>query len=974
MNKRYITFWLAFIFISSVSFAQQTLFERSYGGSSTENSYGIEPTLDGGFITVGYTTSYGSGKKDAYLVKTNGIGQIVWSKSYGSTGDEVGWAVAPTSDSGFVVAGTTNSYRSGNADALIFKTDKNGNVVWTRTIGGDSIEDGYNVIRSIYSNGFYVTGYVKNDTTGTDAFIAKLGAGGNVRWYRKFGSLGDDEAYGIAEDLKGDVVICGMTLYDSLVQAGTTTGIGTSDAFIAKFDSVGSYKWMRTLGSNYDDVAWDVKVDKNKYILTGWTKAVNGGDNDILFVTTDTSGAVTSASAYGGSGNDRGFNLVVKTGATNTYAVVGYGENSGSRDVVFAEFFANGNVANFNMLGASGTDGHWPTDIALTRDGGFAVLSMSNSFGSSEDMYLIKLSDKGEAQCNSSTDVFMNMPINLQSVYFGIVQNFTPSSQTPGVTRTDISSNSVDTTHCCKLSAALTKTSYDLCKGSSTSIGRNRTTGVNYTWYNASGSVVSTVSNPTVSPTASTTYKLVVTSSDQACAPDSTVVTVNVKQLLTEDWARDTTFCTGDSVFVAGSNNLISYNWVGKTVNSNNKTIKLKQSDTIYFTGIDVNSCGYKDTMVVTAFGLPVFDLGADTTICDNQFATFKGPANMTSYSWNNGQGTSRTYMTNVVKTHKLDVVDQNGCKYSDTKTLFTKPSSEFSLGPDTTFCDGAGFTIEGPGALSGYIWNDTASSMQNIVVYKSGSYHLTAYNSFGCPSFDTVVLTTINKPSINLGADFNLCFGTTKYLVGPKNMTAYKWNDGSTNDSLKINTSGNYWLKITDVNGCNNADSINVGLVNPPTITLGNDTIATAGDSVRLSPGSGFASYKWNTNETTSFIYVKTDGTYSVTVTDNNGCTASANRKVQFIVGIDDLKLSGFKYYPVPVNDMLTLEFSSLKADELWVEIFDITGRKVMEQSFETHVGNNNHSLNVSRLKSGNYMMILHNSNGATPLKLVKE
>ena len=103
--------------------------------------------------------------------------------------------------------------------------------------------------------------------------------------------------------IEANVIITGLTTYDSITNGGLTGSSGSSDAFIAKFDSTGGFKWMKTYGSTSDDAGWDVKVDRNKYIITGWTKAVSAGDNDIFVLTCDTSGNNINAQALGTTGD-----------------------------------------------------------------------------------------------------------------------------------------------------------------------------------------------------------------------------------------------------------------------------------------------------------------------------------------------------------------------------------------------------------------------------------------------------------------------------------------------------------------------------------------------------------------------------------------------------------------------------------------------------------------------------------------------
>lgn len=972
MKKSIVLIAVVFGLFSS-AFAQENMFQRTIGGSKTENSYGVERTLDGGFISVGYTESYGKGKKDIFVVKTDGLGQVEWSKAYGESGDDVAWNVSLASDSGFVLVGTTNSYNS-EGDALIMKIDKSGTYKWGRTITSDSVEDGYNIIKSLYSTGYYITGFVKSASNGDQGFIAKLGSAGNIRWYKMFGSPGNEEAYGLAEDTRGNVVITGQTTYDSITNGGLSGSSGTSDAFIAKFDSTGGFKWMKTYGSNENDAGWDIKVDKNKYIVTGWTKAVSTSDNDIFVMTCDTSGGSIKALAMGTNGHDRGFDIIVKPNSTG-FNVVGYGEPMiGDRQVVFADFDNSGTLGNSFVIGGSGRDGHWPTGITGTTDGGYVVLSTSNSFNSSgdDDFFLTKIRANGTALCNAAVEPINSFAINLQSRNFGgIVTGH--SSQTPTLSTTTISSI-VDSTLCCKISAALPKTQVEVCEGRSVSIGRSAIRGIKYSWTDGTGKEVSTKANPSVSPKSTTVYKLVVKSNDEDCGSDSATVTVKVNPYLTDDMARDTSFCSGDSVNVVGSSKLISYLWVGKNINSSKRTNTYKLSDTIYFTGIDVNSCTYNDTMIVTAHDLPEFSLGKDTTVCAALGTVLSGPGNMASYNWNNGEASTQTFKTAAEKTHKLEVVDANGCTFSDEIKILTNPSSPFSLGADDTFCAGSSFTILGPGALSGYIWNDTASSLQNIVVTAAGEYHLTAFNSFGCPSYDTINIAERNAPAFSLGADFPLCVGTTRFLVGPKDMTTYKWNNNTSNDSLSINSSGDYWLKVTDEFSCTYTDSISVSSASLPIITLGNDTTINSGDSLILTPGAGYSKYEWSTSENTPSITVKTDNTYTVTVTDQNGCNGSASIAVTVTMSVQNLRLLNLTYYPNPANDVVHLDFSSLSSDALTAKIVDLSGKVLKQNKIDVYPGRNMMDIKVGDLPAGQYFLMLNNSQGSTTLKIVVE
>ncbi|MFQ5821434.1 MAG: hypothetical protein ACE5I5_15730 [Candidatus Heimdallarchaeota archaeon] len=96
---------------------------RTYGGADIENAFSGIQTADGGFALAGYTESYGAGERDAWLVKTNiwGVGQ--WNRTYGGPHMDSIYSVIETTDGGFTLAGTTDSYGTGGWDALVVKTD-----------------------------------------------------------------------------------------------------------------------------------------------------------------------------------------------------------------------------------------------------------------------------------------------------------------------------------------------------------------------------------------------------------------------------------------------------------------------------------------------------------------------------------------------------------------------------------------------------------------------------------------------------------------------------------------------------------------------------------------------------------------------------------------------------------------------------------------------------------------------------------
>jgi hypothetical protein len=137
-------------------------------------------TLDGGFIITGITNSVGAGGYDVYLVKTDSLGDTLWSRTYGGTGDDEGMSVKQTLDGGYIIVGWTNSFGAGDYDIYLIRTDSLGDTLWTRTYGGVFNDGGYSVQQTT-DGGYIIAGYTNSfGAGGFDVYLIKTDANGYV--------------------------------------------------------------------------------------------------------------------------------------------------------------------------------------------------------------------------------------------------------------------------------------------------------------------------------------------------------------------------------------------------------------------------------------------------------------------------------------------------------------------------------------------------------------------------------------------------------------------------------------------------------------------------------------------------------------------------------------------------------------------------------------------------------------------------
>jgi hypothetical protein len=199
----------------------------------------------------------------------------------------------------------------------------------------------------------------------------------------------------------------------------------------------------------------------------------------------------------------------------------------------------------------------------------------------------------------------------------------------------------------------------------------------------------------------------------------------------------------------------------------------------------------------------------------------------------------------------------------------------EIDLGDDISACEGVPALLDAGDGYATYIWSNGQSG-QSITVSQAGTYWVEVTNDFGCSARDTVEFSINPLPVISLGEDQNLCEGTSVMLSAGIGFASYLWNTGSSSYYINTSEPGEYWVEVTDENGCFNRDTIYLTQVPQPSVSLGADQAFCEGTSVLLSAGNGFVSYLWNTGATTATINATAPGDFWVEVTDANGCSNS--------------------------------------------------------------------------------------------------
>ena len=290
------------------------------GGSNNDWGYAVKETFDKGFIIASTTNSFDiNGGYNARLIKTDSLGVIQWHKVYGGSDWDLVYDVVQTADSGFAFCGETYNNTNGESDVYIVKTNLLGDTLWTKTIGGTLVDRGNSIMETTDSS-IVVAGMTTTTTDSVQMYMIKLTATGNLIWDIAFGAVGYEEANAVIETTNGDYVLGGVTT--------SFTPNNDKDFYMIRTDISGNAIWGNYFGQPGEEVIYDLVEDATtgNLVVTGFTKAVGGGQKDaVLFAVSSSATWLNLGITFGGTKNEEAKaisftnNKYILAGSTNNF-------------------------------------------------------------------------------------------------------------------------------------------------------------------------------------------------------------------------------------------------------------------------------------------------------------------------------------------------------------------------------------------------------------------------------------------------------------------------------------------------------------------------------------------------------------------------------------------------------------------------------------------------------------------------------
>ncbi len=790
----------------------------------------------------------------------------------------------------FDPSASTASLTATSYDGFIAKYDSNGNYLWAMKIGtadNDLVNDlCIDLNNNIYCTGSYM-GTVNFNPLGTttnltsnvgvaNAFVAKYGANGVLKWANAIGSTSTDIGRSIQFDKLGNIIYAGV--FGGVVDFDAGSGVTSLTAntanrgiFISKIDTANNFVWAKDFGGTLTDDISEIAIDSSNQIIatgmmspgmnfspSGTFNVTSKGSSDAYIAKYSKTGALVWAYPIGGSATDWGISLDVNQ-IDNTIYTTGY---------------FNSTNLDLNISATANT--------TITPNGG-------------EDIYIAKYS-----QCDIvSPPVNITPTVNL-TMCEGLTTTLTASasgtinwfySSTPLGTGTSITTFSVsgpgtytwtadNTTSCgtsvktpfvveviAKPTIMFSAPAYTACVGQGVSISAS---GANtYTWSPGGMNTASVVITPTV---AGSMPVIAAGTNSLGCIDTKTVyVSVQSPAIYTLQTTPSNSICLGQSVALNVIGGAYTYTW---STGVNTASISATPTVNSTYSVVVSNGTGcLKTSSVNIVVNTASVAITGNTLACANA-TTALTASGANTYTWSAGSTSSSISVSPITTSiYSVTATSVSGCTATAVKTISVNPIPFINVvSSNPSLCIGTTATLTASGANT-YTWN-TSATTNTIAISPSVSvtYSVQGTNLFGCINSTVMTQSVIPSPtiSVNSGA---VCAGQSFTMI-PSGASTYSYSSGSNVVTPIVNA--NYTVTGIGANGCTSSNaaisSVTVNLL--PTLTVLSGAICS-GQSFTMSP-NGASTYTYSSGS--AVVSPTTNANYTITGTSAEGCVGAGN------------------------------------------------------------------------------------------------
>lgn len=966
------------IFIAKYSQAGNFIWAEKIGGSGTDVGNSIAVDSNGNLYVTGYfmnTVDFdpgsgtnnitSNGNYDIFILKLSQAGAFQWAYGMGSSYWDDGWSVAVDNSGGVYLTGMfigsvdfdpgtgTNVLSSaGYTDIFIAKFTSSGAFSFAKSIGGTQTDCG-NGISTDNSGNLYLTGsfwatvdfdpgsgtaYLTSAGSG-DAFVAKYSNTGNYIWAIKLGGTSSDDGKSIDIDDSGNVYVagdfCGTVDFNPASATVNLTSNGSSDIFVAKYNSSGNYIWAGNVGGNSSDFANCIVIDLfgNCYVTgefestadfnpgSGTAYISSSGFNDSYILKLNTSGNYQWAYNIGGSSEDIGHSITCHD--SDLIYATGYFRNSvdfdpgsgttilssnGIQDIYITQLI-NPDCTNFSATIT-------PTGATTFCQGGYVTIEANSGTGLSYRWF------KNGSLLNGATS----------ATYSATSSGSYKVEVTYAGTCIDTSSEVTVTVNSLPTANITANGPINLCSGDSVYLNANTGSGLIWQWRkNGTDINGATDSFLIVKTTGDYSVKIM---NNIGCSKLSNTIKVKITSMPDTSLLTNGNFiiCYGDTVLLKAKNDTgIYYQWRKNGLiisGATQATFPATQQGTYKLVFTTSNSCTDSSSAVsvfVNPSPTPNIIAVNSTKFCQGDSVILKTDTGY-SYQWIKDGidvtgATDSFFVANSTAVYKVLVTNSFGCTKISAGiavTSYKLPDTSILLTSSLTFCIGDSVSfIADTTSGSVYQWKKDGNqihgaSASSYTATQQGYYKVIITNSHSCVDSSSEVFVKVKSlpdAAITSYTPTAFCEGDSVILYADTG-SIYQWkmdgNDmnGKNNSTLVSKSTGIYSVKVTNNLGCSKL-SVGIAVTSyklPDTSVFLSSNTFCKGDSITFIADTTAGSfYKWEKEgmlipgASASTYSAKQQGYYRVIITNSHSCVDSSS---DIFVKVNSLPDTSIKTY----------------------------------------------------------------------------
>jgi gliding motility-associated-like protein len=412
--------------------------------------------------------------------------------------------------------------------------------------------------------------------------------------------------------------------------------------------------------------------------------------------------------------------------------------------------------------------------------------------------------------------------------------------------------------------------SANLCAGTSITLTTDPFAG--YTWNGGGTGQSITVSAPG-------TYSVTVT--DNGCegvAQFNVVLFPNPEAAISSPRQG---LCPDESVVISASPANLSYLW---STGATSQTVLIDTAGVVFsVTVTDSNGCSDVTTFEADPYENPVFVINTtddrDYICAGTEINLVVNPA-FSQYNWSTNSS-SQNIVVNQAGTFNVTVTNADGCQSQESISIQERANPIPAIGGVLAFCEGTSTTLNVLQDFVNYQWSTTPTVVTpDVVINQPGTYQVTVTDDFGCIGSNSITVIQNNNPVAVISGSSTFCTGfSTRLGVEGSGFTTYNWSGPITasTSTITANIPGQYCVQVTDQNGCiSPAACIDVIEDDELSFNLTGTPVFCEGQSTVISGPADFATYTWSNGFIGNNLTVTTPGTYTLTVSDADGCSGS--------------------------------------------------------------------------------------------------